>query len=77
MAIGIDQVVAEVMSELLGATEKYRTMQSAHEGYAVILEELDEAWDEIKKKRPDSVALRKEMIQVAAMAMRFIIDVTP
>ena len=58
----------------------HRPMRSAHEGYAVILEELDELWDEVKKnpsKHPRlKEAMRSEAIQVAAMAVRFIIDVT-
>ena len=39
----------------------------------VLLEEVDEAWDEIK--RDDLKAARKEMIQVAAMAIRFLVEV--
>jgi len=49
-------------------------MKSNHEGYAVILEELDELWDEIKKQHPNNELIRKEAIQVAAMAVRFILD---
>ena len=30
---------------------KHTPMASAHEGYAVILEELDETWDEIKRRK--------------------------
>jgi NTP pyrophosphatase (non-canonical NTP hydrolase) len=43
-----------------------------HEGYAVMLEEVDELWDEIKKKQKDYDLLKqkKEAIQVAAMAVR-------
>ena len=33
------------------ARTKHKPINSAHEGYAVILEELDEFWDEVKKKR--------------------------
>ena len=52
---------------------------TAHEGYAVLLEEVDELWAEIKKKqgsegRPE--AIRKEAVQVAAMALRLILDTT-
>ena len=54
-------------------------MQSAHEGYAVLLEEVDELWDEVKKN-PSKYAhrdkdMRKEAIQIAAMAIRFVLDV--
>ena len=41
-----------------------------HEGYAVLLEEVDELWDEIKKKNPDLCNLKKEVIQVSAMCKR-------
>jgi len=45
---------------------------SLHEAYAVCLEELDEIWDETRKKRRDrqSLDLRKEFIQLAAMAVK-------
>lgn len=62
-------------AELLRATEKFGRFASAHEGYAVILEEMDELWAEIKAKDGySSGRLRKEAIQVAAMALRFLID---
>ena len=50
---------------------------SAHEGYAVIKEELDELWEEIKKKavERDPEKLQKEAVQIGAMAARFIIDI--
>lgn len=53
------------------------SMRNAHEAYAVLLEEVDELWDEIKKnsKTRDPLKMREEAIQVAAMAARLIIDV--
>jgi hypothetical protein len=49
-----------------------------HEGYAVLLEEVDELWQEVKKnqKNYDLLAQRKEAIQVAAMAIRFAAELT-
>ena len=66
-----------IRNEYRNAVEKYSAMASAHEGYAILKEELDELWDEIKKKNADHNLdlMRKEAIQVAAMAIRFIIDV--
>ena len=63
--------------ELLRAQEHYPTFTSAHEGYAILLEEVDELWEEVKKspKNRDMKAMREEAIQVAAMAMRFVLDV--
>ncbi len=65
-------VIDEVREELRRAITKHHPMQSAHEGYAVILEELDELWQEVKHGTPENA--RKEALQVAAMAIRFIID---
>lgn len=47
-----------------------------HEGYAVMLEEVDELWDEIKKKQKDYDLLKqkKEAIQIAAMAVRIAVE---
>lgn len=71
------RVQREVAEELDRALRKHGKMASAHEGYAVILEELDELWDEIKvrqsKRRPKK--MKREAIQVAAMAMRFVLEV--
>ena len=58
----------DVRKELEEAFIAYPSMHSAHEGYAIILGEVDELWDEVKKK-PSR--------RVAAMAMRFLFDVVP
>ncbi len=69
--------LAELVAELSRAQRLHHAYNSAHEGYAVILEELDELWDEVKKKRElrDVAAMRKEAIQVAVTALRFVLDV--
>lgn len=56
------------------ATRKHAPMHSAHEAYAVILEELDEFKAEVWKQQRDPVAMRRELVQLAAMAVRAIID---
>ena len=68
-------IINELSSELLRASKKHAPINSAHEGYAVILEELDELWDEIKKQKPATDLIYKEALQVAAMALRLIHDV--
>jgi hypothetical protein len=67
-----DDVMIEVWEELQRARKKFGPFVSHHEGYAVILEELDELWDEIKANNPAKA--RTEAIQVAAMAIRFVLD---
>ncbi len=73
----IEMVVRQVVRELKDATKKFGPFKNAHHGYAVILEELDELWDEIKDHKVEGSLGRQrgEAIQVAAMTLRFLIDV--
>lgn len=68
--------IAMIQDELERAMTLHAPMRGPHEGYAVILEELDELWQEIKQKSPDIGKLRTEAIHVAAMAARFVADLT-
>jgi len=65
-----------VSEELSKAEINFPPLGTYHEGYAVILEELDELWDEIKTKAAyrSENDVTKEATQVAAMALRFLID---
>jgi hypothetical protein len=69
--------INEVSAELARAVRKFPPFHSGHEGYAVILEELDELWDEAKTKHQNIATMRAEAAQVAAMALRFMIDLCP
>jgi hypothetical protein len=75
MILYLKPVVEDAERELVRATELYGPMVSPHEGYAVILEELDELKAEVWKKHKDPVKMREEAIQIAAMAMRFVVDI--
>jgi hypothetical protein len=70
-------VIADLVDELMGAMESFPAMNSAHEGFAVLKEEVDELWDEVKVKQGERNLenMRKEAIQVAAMAVRFAADI--
>ena len=70
----VDAVLAEVRAEVERAVRKHRPMRSPHEGYAVIKEELDELWDEIKGDRGRELSALEEAMQVAAMGVRHITD---
>lgn len=70
-------VLNAVEVELRAARAKHPKFMSMHHGYAVILEELDEVWEEIKKREPDPEKLRKELVQVAAVSVRFVEDLLP
>lgn len=62
-------------TELARARAKHNPMHSHHEAYAVLLEELDEVWDEVKRQTPDPQRIIAELVQVAAMCARWAEDV--
>ena len=67
----------DARDELAIARAKYRPMASAHEGWAVLREEVDELWEEVKKKpsKRNTEAIYAELVQVAAMAQRMAEDI--
>lgn len=69
--------LVEVQNEVLEARASWPPMNSAHEAYAILLEEVHELWEHVKtnQKKRDLVAMKKEAIQVAAMAIRFASEV--
>lgn len=72
-----DEALAFVRAELKRAQAKHKAFNSGHEGYAVIREELDELWDAVKTEKgyvAYSGAATLEAVQVAAMAVRFLVD---
>ena len=74
MMTQITELLTEVEIELETAQRKFSNFASPHEGYAVILEELDELWELIKRNHGRADDAHQEAIQIAAMAMRYIID---
>ena len=66
--------IFRAVSEELERASKWPPFNSAHEGYGVLLEEMDElkahVW--MKQKNRDLAAMRAGAIQVAAMAIKFV-----
>lgn len=71
-ARAIDRAAHDARAELLRARAKYGRFRTAHEGWGVI----DEEWTELKEAiiANDPILIRKEAIQVAAMAMSLVAD---
>lgn len=72
----LQQILAQVGAELRMAMMKFPSIHSPHEGYAVIKEELEELWDEIKPDKGREFDAMKEARQTAAMAIRYILDLS-
>lgn len=86
-------IAAEASEEARKAADKWPPMNSAHEAFGVLAEEVDELaeaaglgpvvlavaslWQHVKvnQKRRNLEEMRKEAIQVAAMALRFVHDI--
>jgi hypothetical protein len=72
--IEVIAALREVRDEVSRTLRKQpRSFSSPHEGYAVILDRLDELWMQVRGD--DRIRARELAIQVAAMAVRFMIDI--
>lgn len=70
-----EAVIYLLRAELERATATHGPMVSPHEGYAVLKEEVDELWDRIKRDDGRSEGAVHEAIQIAAMGLRYVLDV--
>jgi NTP pyrophosphatase (non-canonical NTP hydrolase) len=66
-----------VAKELHSSVEKHGHLQSLHEAFAVILEEVDELWEHVRKKtkQRDPEEILEELVQIAAMAQKTAEDI--
>jgi hypothetical protein len=75
----IEEAISLVRAELTRAEEKHGLMfASPHEGHSVIREELDvELWEHVVADTGRSSGAGKEACQVAAMAIKYMINFDP
>lgn len=73
----IGQYLIDIRIEYEEASKKFKPFNSAHEGLAILEEEFEELKSEVFKKasKRSYPAMRKKATQVAAMALRFLVDV--
>jgi len=74
-----DTILEMIDDELSLARHNFSNFKNYHEGYAVIKEEFDELWMEIKRVKHFDTDhykenIKTEAVQLAAMAIRFIED---
>lgn len=72
----LTNIFNNINSEYFFAISKYEPFNSAHEGLAIIREEYKELEQEVFKKQSeyDMGKMNKEALQLATMAIRFIVD---
>ena len=73
-----DLLLQDIAEEHDRAVDSFGAFHNAHEGWAVIHEEMDELWEAVKmnQDKPERILkLEEEAVQVAAMALRFLMDV--
>ena len=71
----LEDTFNNIESEIHKVKVKYpHNFNSLHEAYAVIKEEIDELWDEIKKKDTNKENIKMEAIQSAAMLCRLLVE---
>jgi hypothetical protein len=71
----VARVLRDVERELVRAMRDFAPMHSAHEGHAVIREEFEELWEHVRANTGTTRAARAEAVQLAAMAVRYVLDV--
>lgn len=66
------RALTDVVNECERADTEHERYRSAHEAYGVLAEEVAEFFDEVRKRRSkrDRAAMRKELSQVAVVAIR-------
>lgn len=66
-----------VNKELTNVRKKHGPQRNCHEGYAILLEEVDELWEEVRKKQKlrDPKRLLAELVQIGSCAQKMAEDV--
>ncbi len=65
-----------ILAEFNAAATNHPPMNSLHEAWAVIYEEVDELWEQVKLKQRlrNNANVKTELRQIAAMALRALVD---
>lgn len=68
--------IEDIFEEYIHASQERGNFASPHEGYAVILGELEELWHAVKQSKhgPMDRAMAQGATQIAAASLRFLVD---
>ncbi len=76
----VDDILSIVRCEVERTVRKHPPINSLHEGFAVMLKELDQFWVEVKKARDSrerDVEATVGLVRIAAMTIRTLADIPP
>lgn len=68
-----------IKEEIILAKQKYPgSFNSSHEAFAILKEEVDELWDEVKSNKSEGTVGRQaqELVQIMAMAYCYLEDLS-
>lgn len=73
----LEKSAGEALDEAKRAAARFPPFSSAHEAFMVLYEEVDELWEEVRKNptKGEPRRIRFEAMQVAAMALRMMVEV--
>lgn len=76
-SVPIDIVARGIREERKRARGRFPVFNSAHEGYAVLLEDFDELWEEIKADHNGDRAkmIAEDATRVGATGLRLLVDI--
>jgi len=68
----LPQFIVDQLEEVMSADKKHSAIRSIHQGYGILLEEVDEFWDWVRRQgdERDMQAMRHELVQIASTAQR-------
>ena len=70
----IHAIAIEIAEEVERAERKHAPLNSPHEAWSVIFEELEELREHVRGDTGRSPEARKEAIQTAAMGLRYVLN---
>ena len=70
----INRLQEEISSEMQRGDKKYGPHPGPKRGFGALRAEFNELWTEIEAEDANPVSIRKEAVQVAAMALKFLRD---
>lgn len=67
----LKQIIEDVIEEVRFAESKHPSYHSSKEGYGIILEKVNELWDEVRIKNTNPSRQYTEAKHIACTAIRF------